>query len=52
MGIQLLLALGGICSCGNQGKNVKVVCVKRLCIKLDVVFIITIFNEPKKERRG
>lgn len=51
MGIQLLLAVG-ICSCGNQGKNVKMTCVKVLCIKLDVVFIITIFNEPKEELKG
>lgn len=49
MGIQLLLALGGICSCGN---NVKMMCVKVHCIKLNVVFIIIIFNEPKKELRG
>lgn len=49
-----LLALGGIyCSCGNQEKNLKkMICIKVVGIILGVVFIITIFNGPKKELSG
>lgn len=48
-----LLALGSIGSCGTRGKNVKMACVKVLCIiNIGGVSIITIFNEPKREHSG